>query len=657
MKTLRQTTDLICGFWNVDGRPASESRLDGMAGQTFLLPGAEQDALLSGPVGLITSRRLRGAPARPTLGPQRAPEGSARRLLAFAGRLDNRAELASQGLTGSDPEVILGAYERWGTGAVERIEGDFVFALWDPAARRLVCARDAAGVRTLYFRFDGRTFSFGSQLRQLTPRGESLPSLDEEFFAHFLLEGDPHLTLTPFQGIEKLSAGYLLVVDEGGVRRERWWRPERQEKIHYADDSEYAEHFLELFRSSVAARLEAEGPVWSELSGGLDSSSIVCMAREIYGSQGVEQPDFTTLTWIFEDPRSGDAPAHYRAVIEHCGFKWETSVADARDLFEDMLEGAAFWEEPSQQIRFFSLQQGLSERTTRGGADAILAGVGAEVVVGFERPDPLHLLDLLRARRWSDFLEELRGYQESERMPYANMLARYVLRPLFGPPLNKYYDIELDVPAWIRDDLARRTNLRKRVNRGWMPRRFESVADQWLYEKIGRSQVMLYGGFLEKQLDWRYPYLSRSLLDFSLAVPYERKNRPGQFKPMLREAMRGILPDLVRIREDKGGLGPLVVRSMSRQWTRLEPLLRSPVLSELGFVDQEALYDMLRGLSFGQARRTVLLTAPLCLELWTRSVLEGDWQRKSADHSSRTTIGSILQPAREGGDYHARREA
>ncbi|MFW6012546.1 MAG: asparagine synthetase B family protein, partial [bacterium] len=331
---LQQTTALICGFWNVDGRPASEGLLEAMAEQTFLLPGAEQEALLSGPVGLVTARRLRGAPARPTSAPQRAPENSARRLLAFAGRLDNRAKLASQGLTGSDREMILGAYERWGTGAVERIEGDFVFALWDPAERRLVCARDAVGVRTLYFRFDGRTFSFGSQLRHLTPRAQSLPSFDENYFAHFLLEGDPHLTLTPFQGIEKLPAGHLLVVDEGGLRRERWWRPEEQEKIHYADDSEYAEHFLELFRSSVAARLEAEGPVWSELSGGLDSSSIVCMAREIYRSGGVEQPDFTTLTAIFEDPRSGDAPEYYRSVIERCGFKSETSVADARDLFE-----------------------------------------------------------------------------------------------------------------------------------------------------------------------------------------------------------------------------------------------------------------------------------------------------------------------------------
>lgn len=657
MEPLRQTPHLICGFWNVDGRPASASRLDAMAEQTFLLPGAEQEALLSGPVGLMTSKRLRGESARPGSGPQRAPEGSARRLLAFAGRIDNRGELASRGLTGSDREMILGAYERWGTGAVERIEGDFVFALWDPAARRLVCARDAVGVQTLYFRFDGRTFSFGSQLRQLTPRAEGLPPFDEEFFAHFLLEGDPHLTLTPFQGIEKLPAGHLLVVDEGGLRRERWWRPEEQGKLHYADDGEYAEHFLELFRSSVAARLDAEGPVWSELSGGLDSSSIVCMAREIYRSEGVEPPDFTTLTAIFEDPRSGDAPEYYRAVIEHCGFKCETAVADARDLFEDMEEGAVFWDEPADQIRFFSHQQGVSERTTRGGTDAILSGLGAEVVVGFERPDPLHLLDLLRARRWSDFIEELRGYQELERLPYSNMLGRYLLRPLFGPPLNKYYDLELEVPAWIRDDLARRTNLHERVNRGWTPRLFESVADQWLYEKIGRSQVMLYRGFLEKQLDWRYPYLSRPLLDFSLAVPYERKNRPGQMKPMLREAMRGILPESVRTRKDKGNLGPLVVRSMSRQWRRLEPLLRRPVLSDLGFVDQEALFHMLRGLSFGQARRTTLLTAPLSLELWTRSVLQGAWQTESINDTSMTPTGSILQPAREGGDFHARREA
>ena len=577
--------------------------------------------------------------------------------MVFAGRIDNRAELASKGLTGPDREVILGAYERWGTGALERIEGDFVLALWDPAERRLVCARDAAGVRTLYFRFDGRTFSFGSQLRQLTPRSQSLPFFAEDFFAHFLLEGEPHLTLTPFQGIEKLPVGHLLVVNEGGVRRERWWRPEELEKIHYADDSEYAEHFLDLFRSSVAARLEAEGPVWSELSGGLDSSSIVCMAREIYRSEGVEQPDFTTLTWIFEDPRSGDAREYYESVVKHCGLKSETSTADARDIFEDMMTGAVFWDEPADQIRFFSLLQGMSERTTQGGADAILSGTGAEMVVGFERPEPLHLPDLLRARRWSDFLEELRGYQEFERLPYSNMLGRYVLRPLFGPPLNKYYDLDFQIPAWIHDDLARRTNLRKRVNRGLMPRRFESVADQWLYEKIGRTHMILHRGFLEKQLEWRYPFLSRSLLDFSLAVPHERKNRAGQFKPILREAMRGILPEVVRTRKDKGNLGTLVIRSMSRQWARLEPILRSPVLSELGFVDQGALFDMLRGLSFGQARRTPLLTAPLSLEMWTRSVLEGAWQTLRINQSLMTTIGSILQPAGEGGDFHARREA
>lgn len=571
--------------------------------------------------------------------------------VAFAGRIDNRSDLISQGLSGSQEDLLLGAYERWGLDLVHHLVGDFAFALWDPAVRRLFCARDAVGARTVYYRFDGRTFSFGSQLRQLTPREASLPPFEERYFGHFLLEGHPHLTLTPFQGIEKLPGGHLLVVDEGGVRQERWWRPEELETIEYADDREYAAHFFELFHDSVAAQLAAHGPVWCELSGGLDSSSIACMAREIYCARGIEPPDFTTLTGTYDDPRAGDEPRYYESVIERCGVRAETVVVDAHDLFQDMEEAAVLWDEPADQIRFFSYQRRLAELFAQEGVDVLLSGLGAEVVVGFEVPHPLHLPDLLRTGRWGEFLKEVKAWQEAERLPFANVLGRYVLKPLFGPPLNKYYDLELVLPPWIQPDLARRLGLRKQVNHGWMPRRFDSVASQWLYEKIGRLQVQIYRGLLEKRLDPRYPFLSRPLLDFCLSTPFSGKNKPKQFKPMLRDAMKGTLPEVVRTRKDKGGLGPLVIRSMSRQWRRLEPILRAPVLSALGFVDQQALYDTLKLLSYGKARRTPLLTAPLALEFWARSVLDGTWQKLSHDLTSESSR-STLQPARKGGELY-----
>jgi asparagine synthase (glutamine-hydrolysing) len=613
----------ICGLRHPDDRPVSPEEIERMNARALLLRPDAGGVWRQGPVGL-GSRWRRTAPS---LGPLRQPYCSREDDVALVldGRIDNREDLLDRLPAGvdraaPDEALLLFAYQVWGMDCLRQLAGDFAFAVWDGRLRRLLLARDVAGIRRFYYRATERTLSFASQLRQLLEPGES-PAFDEEYFGLFLLDGLPPLSATPYAGIRRLPPGHRLVLQDGRFEVERYWRPEELPQIHYGTDDAYAEHFRDLFRRTVRAQLRADGPVWSELSGGLDSSSIVCTAQEIFRAGEAPDHSFATVTTVFDHTGPGDDPRYRRSVVEKYGIDSRSIVADLSPVFGDMAAGTAYWDEPHPQLRFFSFLQRYAGMLTKAGVEVLLAGNGAEVPALLEYPPPLHLADLLRSFRWGEFLREAQIWQHAFKLPLLNTLWTWGLSPLLRPP-NRAYALEASrLPPWIAPGFAKKLDLRARANRGCMPKVFRSVGDQWQYEKLGRVCEGLYRGYLEYVCDIRYPFLSRPLLEYCLAIPYRRLLAPGEFKPILRRAMRRILPEEVRTRVDKGSVDKWVIQSLAQEWPRLEPVVRSPVLAELGFVDAAELHRSIHLFSYGRAERTALLSAIITLEVWVRSVL------------------------------------
>ena len=197
-------------------------------------------------------------------------------LVAVDGWIDNGAELEKAlGLSaGQDStSLVLEAYRQWGLDGFARLVGAFAFSLWDPHERRLILAADSLGFRPLYLHVSDKTVVFASKARALLDALEITPQADLDFIAAFLTNSITDRG--PYDGVETVPGGHLMVIDDAGVRRHRYWHFDPAKEIRYRSESEYEEHFNELFDEAIACRMRSAGPVFAELSGGVDSSSIV----------------------------------------------------------------------------------------------------------------------------------------------------------------------------------------------------------------------------------------------------------------------------------------------------------------------------------------------------------------------------------------------
>ncbi len=226
------------------------------------------------------------------------------RWLVWDGRLDNRAELldalgpgTAHG-AGTDPELALAAYRRWGSAGFGRLVGDFATALWDGAARRLVCARDALGVRPLYYHWDGRRLLFGSEVKALFADPGVPRRPDEAVIADVLLGAFRNVGATFFESIRQVPPAHLLLLDETGPRLERYWDVDPAREVRYARDQDYLDEFRALFAEAVRCRLRSAAPVALMLSGGIDSTLVAAAAETLRRDGGA--PELLAFTLLLD---------------------------------------------------------------------------------------------------------------------------------------------------------------------------------------------------------------------------------------------------------------------------------------------------------------------------------------------------------------------
>jgi asparagine synthase (glutamine-hydrolysing) len=237
--------------------------------------------------------------------------------LCWDGRLDNRGELLAlfaNDCDRTDAGLVLAAYQKWGTDFLSRIIGDFALSLWDPSVQTLMLARDPFGVRPLYYHRNNDALFWSSTLTSLLALPEIDAEVNDEYVAGcFALY--PELSSTPYRGIDAVEPGQVITVKERQVQNCRFWRPAEADEINYANDREYEEQFRHLFREAVACRLRSDRPIWSELSGGLDSSSIIFMADKIQAEESGSSQPITTLSFV-HDPSVTFFDRRFMEVVE-----------------------------------------------------------------------------------------------------------------------------------------------------------------------------------------------------------------------------------------------------------------------------------------------------------------------------------------------------
>lgn len=526
-------------------------------------------------------------------------DGEAGLVLALDGRIDNRDELSdalrshgAQIMRGDDAELVLRAWRCWGEAALERIEGDFAFALWDGRGRELFCARDHSGIVPLYYYCDGVTFLAASELHALFEHPAVPREANEGFIGEYLTGNLYNRAETVYQRIMRLEPAHLLVVRRGAATSRKYFELAPEKPIRYRDDREYGDHFRELFASAVKRRLRTITLVGAELSGGLDSTSVVGMAARLIRDGAAAVAGFETFSNLFDDPNAderlySDEAARFCGVENthvNCGVADLSYFIGAIRTYRD-LPGAP------NGVSFLTLRRMAADKGIR----VVLTGLGGDQWMS---GSGYHDAELIRQGRIGELLRALASEGRSLRRIITRLIKKG-LWPLMPEPMRRAIIRHVlrrqPFPSTIKPEFARRIHLADRIAKSWRYPPGMNIGEATILRiftdpSLARALEMSNRDAAACGIEERHPFYDVRLVRFFMNIPDEQRWRPGLTKYVLRQAMSGLIPELVRRRVSKAFFDTMFVRTLERlgafeRFHRMSPRM-------LGWVDTGALVKM-----------------------------------------------------------------
>jgi len=604
------------GVFYFDGRP---------------VPGRESAAIVRGlgPVSTpsLVQRRCAGIfQAHAALSPDSREANVVQPFVAegvsitFDGRLDNREDLLQSmhdGLRNETCDVLLAlaAYQQKGTDGFRNLIGDWSLAIWDQAREAIILASDYAGVRPLYYCVQSERVLWSTRLKPLVEWTQS-SEIDDEYVAGFLSFGAcPHRT--PYRGIYSVPPGHSVVISRDGAVIRPFWELPFGDTVRYRNESDYEEHLVGLFREAVRCRLRSDKPVMADLSGGLDSSSIVCMATQIIRSEGRDPSGLRTLNVEHE----GSLDKRFCAAVEKwCGIDaFRLSTTNSRFLTEadagDTLP--TFWRQ---------LHSRTAALAQQSGAHTYITGQIGDVIMGNFLDDSAQVASLLRRGHLVPALKQSLAWSRALEIPIFWILGR-ALQSSMPLLLSSHRD-----PAGVsyvcensQDSMDRKFRDRLKLQE---PHRFFSKA--WTQAPLDRRRH--FRGLMEvlelrilqppeplEHLYYTHPFAHRPLVQYLLSIPADIVCRPGEPRRLMRRAFRGLWPPELRKRRSKDlfdGVFLESLRPIARSFLKAPRQLQ---VVERGYVDPDDLTVRLDRLSNSLECNEPQLRQVILLELWLRA--------------------------------------
>jgi asparagine synthase (glutamine-hydrolysing) len=542
--------------------------------------------------------------------------------------LELRAELEAAGhrfrTHHSDTETLVHLYEEYGDDFLNRLNGMYAIALWDDRGKRLLLARDRAGIKPLYFgRFNGALL-FASEIKSILAHPAALRSPNYRALYHYFSFKNVPAPSSAFDGIEQLRPGERAVYEGETLRRERWWSLQFVEDPAI-DEVTAPERLRELLEDSVRLCMRADVPFGAYLSGGLDSSSVVALMSQIGGRR------VQTFSLVYADAfaHKGADQESARRVARQYGTEHHECILTAKDV-EDSLDAVVdAFDEPFSGVTSTYFVTRLIARHVK----VALSGDGADELFGsylaHRLAQPLHsfpALDSRLDRLTASEIDRLRPYQEQ--------------------------------PEYLRAMLAHGGETERRAGLAlWTDAGKEGVlSDQMLALTAGESTARLYRqayeasgtldplnralacdfstllpdqvlAFVDRlsmahSVEVRPPFLDHRLVEFAASLPGSMKIRNGRSKHVLKEAVRDLLPQEIIDRPKEGFVLPVDA------WLRkeLQPLLNATLAP-----DRLALHGMLRPEAVSSLIESHRMgTANHGPRLWNLLMFQKWWERHVA---------------------------
>lgn len=604
----------IAGAWNTDGRPVEEAVIR-RAGATIAHRGRDRaDAWCSGAIGFITCLDRITPESAFERQPLSDQSGNA---LVFDGRLDNRddllRELTDNGVTPNSPDaaIVFAAFGRWGQECLPRLNGEFAVVVFDARNQELVLARDPVGCRPLYYWSNGCQVVFGSEIKAVVAHAEVPLRPNEDLLADYIVRDRlsyEDLGETFFQDVRAVLPGQRVVVSRRGVRSQTFWDFDTASIVRLESYADYAERLRELLFEAVKRRLRSAHPVALAVSGGLDSSIVLCVADQIRRHH-TEIPLLLPVCLISssghtEDERHALTPLETTTEIPI----ERVTLGDPAD--ESTLKNAAWHSEWPRFDDGWMAHRAMVRWAREHGSRCLLSGHWSDQL-SFTTG---YLSDLFIRLRWREIARHLHEYTQwfvdADPQYFRRRFLRELAFNLTSPRLRRWARpfVSTNRPLNQHEFIADGVIARVKRPRPALPRpRCRSAHARDIYQTVRSLAHRLQFEADEKlgagcQIERTTPFLDRDLIAFMMSVPGEIQNRGGIPRALLRDSMRGIVPDAILQRrwrnEDE------IVRARATAYVSMGQSLDAS--HALGFLKQPLRVD----------RETLDL---LGLEFWSRA--------------------------------------
>ena len=601
----------MCGICGFTGRP-DPALLRAMAA-SIRHRGPDDDGFFETDGASLGFRRL--AIIDLDTGAQPMSTDGDRLHIVFNGEIYNyrelRTELEAEGrrfTTRSDTEVALQAYAQWGPAAFQRFNGMWAIALLDRRGVQpeLVLCRDHFGIKPLFYAAHDERVVFASEIKAILEDPTFPRRVDEQQLYEYLRFGlYDHNDLTFFSGIRQVAAGAYVSVDPTGATREtRYWTPVISE-----DADPDPKEFLRLFTRAVERRLVADVPVGTCLSGGLDSSSIVCVMDRLLAQHVPDSVSLGDRLKTFSAVFPGD-PIDERRYVEAVLAVTSADPTWVQPTSEQWLAELETWvwhaEEPmitTAPYAMWSVMRAASEKVT-----VLLDGqAGDELLGGYVPYQYVYLRQLLREHRYREFAAESARARDT--------VGRLARRRLW----EGRHQVDLGSllrPEWTRgkkrpDDPRVQDDLKKRLLQDLTTFSLPSLLRYEDRNSMAHS------------MESRLPFLDQELVEWILRLPASAIVSGGWSRRIMREAMRGILPETVRQRRRKIGFTTPEFRWFRQQRSSIQSLMRSPSFQSRPYWDADAVADAFRVACVGGSEESLFFWRTVNVELWLRVYFEG----------------------------------
>jgi asparagine synthase (glutamine-hydrolysing) len=555
-----------------------------------------------------------------------ARDGASQTVAALIGRLDYRDELAAtlpghpplHGLT--DAELALSVYLHAGRVGLERLEGEFSLVVWDGWDRRLIGMRDPFGGWPLFWTVQGSRPAMGTSLRALAGPDRS-PSLDLGYVAKYLvapfMDAEVACTRTSVPGVQRVLPGTLVEVGAAGESRQHvyWDWPSRIRPVAVAGPSEAAERFGDLLDRAVRERMR-NGTVAAHLSGGMDSSSVVILARRRIASTAAGVP-LQAISLTYHAAELAGERGYMDLVLAQGGPIRPSFVPADRALgFDWFQQPIPEHDEPYAGLWSLAANRLLADAAARCDADTVLTGVGGDEILSYR---PLHLADLLRRGKLVAAVREAAVWAEAQGQGLWSVLHKCAIEPLWPAERSS-------VPAWIRPEFAREQRLRDRC-REFDARMFASPAETsqtLLRLALSTGDWARWHLHAPHGINISHPFQDPRVICYTLGLPRSIRTIPGESKPLLREGMRDLLPEQIGRRREKTGFDGPHARGLDAHLPQLEAMVRKSSVMDSGIFDPDKLMAAMHAAAVGiDGRQNIWIDRVLALVAWAEQRSKG----------------------------------